>query len=433
MDSVPVASPRRPGGGRRLALAFGFVLGSLLGLPGWRPAAAAAVAAPPAAPAAEPRFLIERISIAGVQRQATRAIVISQSYLKTGQSYTERELQEAVYRIKRLPFVVDAELALRKGSERGRYELVVTVEETRPLFLDYSLTGFYQARMPGLQFPGTDRVQWESGATLAARQFVGAAGFAFVAVGGGNGPSRTLQLGYTQYGLFGGNSYASLLAMTELRSRLGHSLSLQGSAGIPLSSNVVLIASPGWATQDGPGSTSSHDWSGNLSLVYRTTDDPIIPTSGADVELGAFGESFQGTTDFAGIADRARGSELSLSLLATDYRPITRSQSVGLSLTVAAVRETETQTAGPFPHLQTTGEQGSLTLLYTASLWGGAATRRFGDLRLEGSGGYTVAHTSAPFSLYSTAGQLSLGAGLVFRNPWGILRFNLAYLGRVDR
>jgi len=431
---VSVPSRGRPGG-RRLVLASCFALGSLFCPP--VPAAAGAVAAPappPAPPAVEPRFLIETISIAGVQRQATRAIIVSQSYLKTGQSYTERELQEAVYRIKRLPFVVDAELALRKGSERGRYELVVTVEETRPLFLDYGLSGFYQARTPGLGFPtGRNRLQWENGGTLAVREFVGASGFAFVSVSGGNGPSRTLQLGYTQYGLFGGNSYASLLALTELRSHLGRDLLLEGSAGIPLSSNVMLIASPGWAADDGPGPNQSRDWSGNLSLVYRTTDDPIIPTSGADVELGAFGEWSQGSSEYGGITYRSHATDLSLTNLATDYRPITRRQSVGLSLDVAAGRDTETQSAGAFPRLQSTGEQASLALLYTASLWSGAATRRFGDLRLEGSGGYTVAHTSSAFALYSTAGQLNLGAGLVFRNPWGILRFNLTYLGRVDR
>ncbi|HLX09196.1 MAG TPA: BamA/TamA family outer membrane protein [Thermoanaerobaculia bacterium] len=442
MDRIVMLSPilcRTRGARRALALGgtLGCVLGCVLGLP--RPAAAAAGAAaqgapsPASAPApagVEPRFLIETISVEGVRRQATRTIVISQSYLKTGHSYTERELQEAVFRVKRLPFVVEAEVALRKGSERGRYQLVLTVEETRPLFLDNAVTAVHQAPF--------GKLTWGDSATLAVRQFVGAAGFAFASFSNGTAQSRSWQLGYTQYGVFGGNSYASLVAAAVPQSSFGRTLSVDGSVAVPLSGNVMVIASPGWTLEEGPGSTRSDSWSTNLALVYRTTDDPIIPTSGADVEAAVFGDYAQTTIEFAGGAGtfRFHGYEATLSLLATDYWPITRRQSIGLSASAAAGRDTEVEFLDNlFLPFALTGKQGSVTLIYTASLWDAAATRRFGDLRLEASAGYSIASSaiggsgSLEFAPIGTVRQVSLGAGVVFRDQWAILRFNFAYLG----
>src|SRR5688572_9758135 len=106
---------------------------------------------PAAAQAPEPaRFLLESIVVEGVQRDAPREIVAGESLLKPGNEYTEQELREAVYRIKRLPFMVDADFSLRKGSERGTYELVILVKETSVLFYSAQIAGGYSEDV----FPG---------------------------------------------------------------------------------------------------------------------------------------------------------------------------------------------------------------------------------------------------------------------------------------
>ena len=393
------------------------------------PAAAAPSAAQ--APSAAPRFLIEKISIEGVKRQGARAIILSQSYLKTGRSYTERELQEAVYRIKHLPFVIGADLALRKGSERGRYELVVTVEETRPVFLDYSLAGTKSSF--GLFY--ASGVSWTNDGTLGLREFVGADGLAFLAISDGTGQTRQLQGGYTQYDLFGNGSYASLTVSDTFNAFQPPVLQLTGLVGVPLADNLTLIASPQWS-HGSNSNVTTRSWGGTLGLVYRTTDDPIIPTRGTDLEASASGT--HGSLAF-GPGVVAFENQLGLAWSATHYWPITRGQSLGLSVGGAAFRGTLLSSfQGPSVLFAEPGFDADLLLLYSASLWGGAATRRFGDLRFEVSAGDTFAHYTQPFYYQGVifggsgdASQLTASAGLVFRNEWGILRFNFNYYGKV--
>ena len=92
-------------------------------------AAAAAGAQDPAPPPGEPaRFLIERITVEG-PKEAAANIVRAETLLREGETYTEAELRQAVYRVQRLPFVLDAGFSLRKGSQRGAYELAIEIQQ----------------------------------------------------------------------------------------------------------------------------------------------------------------------------------------------------------------------------------------------------------------------------------------------------------------
>ena len=71
--------------------------------------------------ATTPNFFIEKIEV-----RETR--------LREGEEYSEAELRDASARLMRLPFLLSAEFSLEKGSERGRYVLVVTINETKPFF-----------------------------------------------------------------------------------------------------------------------------------------------------------------------------------------------------------------------------------------------------------------------------------------------------------
>ena len=145
--------------------------------------------------AAEPRFFIEAIDVEGT-RHARPEVVVSESLLEGGRGYTEPELRDAVHRIRRLPFVLDARVRLRKGSERGNYRLLVTVDEAHRTFFGGDVV--YHAFGDELDVDSGLDDELRTAATAGMRWFVGQ-GVVHAAVGDNSSP----QVGYTRYRLFG--------------------------------------------------------------------------------------------------------------------------------------------------------------------------------------------------------------------------------------
>ena len=80
-------------------------------------------------------FLIEKITVEG-PKEAAANIVRAETLLRAGETYSEDQLRQAVYRVRRIPFVLDATFSLRKGSQRGAYELLIEVTPARWFFYD---------------------------------------------------------------------------------------------------------------------------------------------------------------------------------------------------------------------------------------------------------------------------------------------------------
>jgi len=86
-----------------------------------------------------PPFLIESIEVTGGSR-ATDHIIVAESRLRLMQEYSEADLRRAMARIQRLPFIVSTDFRLAKGTQVGRYVLVIRVRRMTPLFLDAETT-----------------------------------------------------------------------------------------------------------------------------------------------------------------------------------------------------------------------------------------------------------------------------------------------------
>ena len=180
-------------------------------------ALALAAIAPPAR-ADDPSFLIESITVAGAVRSSDR-IVIAETRLREGRTYTEGELRDAMARIQRLPFVIDADFRLGKGTAVGRYVLIITIREMKPFFVTarsatrWSLDDRFEFR-PG-QPPvkaGSDVHQFRSDElALGTRWFVGAKGVLNLAAQVQGNDRYTMT--YSQYDLFG--TRASIAAVVS--------------------------------------------------------------------------------------------------------------------------------------------------------------------------------------------------------------------------
>lgn len=375
-----------------------------------------------------PRFLLESIVVESVQRDAVREIVAAESLLQLGREYSEQELREAVYRVKRLPFVVDAEFSLRKGSERGSYQLVITVEETRLIFYSAEVGGLYDGydRRIG---PGEERIDWGVSATVGGRYFVGSQGLVFASVNAFDTVGLWAgQVGYTRYNLFGRGGFASVALSTNLdEDNQGDAYEGSLSAGIPIVGNHSLLADLSWGRfEDDFFDTTFRNETRDLGLawIYDTTDDPLFPTSGSRV-VGNVGYSdTERTQENSFVRIEESFESYGASLGGRRHWALTHRQSVSADLGASWSRF-PSEGLGPDFDSWTVGAG----LGHSMDLWGFEKTERIGDLRWENL--LTISSSKANSASafrgdWFIDGRLT--TSLVFRNAWGVLRGSFTYV-----
>jgi hypothetical protein len=324
---------------------------------------------------------------------------------------------------------------LKKGSERGRYELVVTVEETRPLFADVEVRSDAGERPIGESFPEVSRrFDLANDAALGVREFLGSEGLVFASVGSANG---LVQAGYTRYDLFGPGSFASFALAYDPNNRV---FTPSLSAGVPLTVNQSLRATVSWqksAFKSGGSREDSIQRSGELDWLYNTTDDPLFPTRGNQVEAALSYQRLHSViklTDLGLAPFRLDDRVWGLFLTGRHYRPLTARQSLSFGLAAGAFQFAEEEPT-PF-RAGTHAYQASASVGHTLDLWQGERARRWGDLRLETTAVYGGAYSETPKILGlddRPVYQLDLRESLVFRNPWAIVRLSLRYHGKAMR
>jgi hypothetical protein len=437
------------------------------------------MAAQPAAGLELPRFEIETITVEGAEKISPQ-IVVSESHLERGRSYTEGELQDARYRIVRLPFVLDAEFSLRKGSTRGLYELVITVKDTRRWFFGVDVELIRWARPVSFSSLDTDEYSAAS-AGLSGRRFsAGRHGVFFLAAGGEDG---SLHLGYTQYNLLDRSILLGLsLAVTDCApeepseegrggscltdlyelgldptfstwTAEGHSNRIRLDLGVPLRGNQsVRFAGSLRSTSSGfrrqafdPDPSGFFDFDNleelrsNLSWVYNSTDEPIFPTTGTILETGLSFNSLR--TDLQSVTLQGRrpdiharmdSRELGLQVIGKRFWPVTESQTLSAKLQLFLGRS-DVENVPTEGRQLLTGKldvfRGSLTAGHAKFLKRTRVGTRWRDVRWENDVELIRRGTSPEFGLAENpVAGFRLGSGIALRNTWGLFRFKLSYL-----
>lgn len=384
-------------------------------------------------------FLIERIEVRGA-RFGSPVVVEKESLLTEGNRYSETHLKDAMRRINRLPFVLDSSFALEKGTERGAYVLVITIVETKPLFVD-AFGSAYAIRHAGRSNTRTDQ-----GLRAGLRGFLGSSTLLHVAAD----TNDTFEAGLTQYNLFGRPGYVSL-AVTwaddpspfvsttpdgeeyEVRFETGELYRLQ--IGIPVRGNHSIFAraltSESTSTYTfgtrGPQESSSRNQLSEIAWHYDTTDDPILPAAGTIWRTGAVFGEFETTTT---VPHGDALPELTLFETAFDqniyftsashYRPVSDFVSISYGGDIFVLTEDHTDLGGAerseiAPHAG-----------ITTSLWSDRLTRRFGDFRFESN---LILHFNGPGTSFDDLAYryLTLESSIVQRNVWGTLRLTFRY------
>jgi len=248
--------------------------------------------------AAPARFFIEKIEVRKANRVSPQ-IVIAESLLREGAEYSEDDLRAASARLRRLPFLLSADFALEKGTERGRYLLVINLVETKPFFyfIDARPTLIDDSR--NVIDYEVDPIEESKDAALGFRWFVGGRGVVHV----GMTARRDRQtfttdysawaVGYTRYDLFGTRAFATLNLRLPFDSPAEGLISPQLVAGVPLTANQTLtfdyedtffrrdkikVRGTDFQRQDAERLLS-------LAWTYNSTNQPFVPTRGTIVRV----------------------------------------------------------------------------------------------------------------------------------------------------
>lgn len=424
-----------------------------------------------------PRFLLEKVTVEGA-REAAGRIVEAETRLRAGESYTEAELGQAVARVHRLPFVLDADFSLHKGSTRGAYELLIRIEEARRFFFEHTV-GVYAFDEPlNLDdiFVRGDRTSVILPGLIGYRQFIGRSGVVFAALDTEEG----VQVGFTRYDLFGKGVVASVGYSGLLQDFCCSSevvpyaldpnfvswswreatrrLSLD--VGIPLSSTDAIRLD--WSRREGRGSTRDeifgvfrddfiHPLPGfdvtldraALKWVRDTSDDPLVPSRGVTLSGGVEWSSFDsGPVErfrfpYDGPAERLPGQhseQIAAQASAARHWSLTPRQTISglgrLSLGQVHLRNLPTD-AGVLADEKLDVCGGSVGLRHAVRLKQSRGERGFGDTYLESKIEVGIESTSLdvqPSSAPDPLQRLEMSLGLVFRSAWGRLRLLLTYL-----
>lgn len=430
----------------------------------------APLAPAPAAEGEAPPFLLERITVAGPFAAPAR-IVIAESRLEEGKAYTEDELRLAVYRIQRLPFIVDADFALERGSERGAYELVITARPARRFFYEHSLevTSFNQRL--NLDTTGMSNEVRTPG-LVGIRQFVGTTGVLFAALDSQEG----VQLGFVRYDLLGRGAVASVAySHTQCCSQevlpfgIDPNLALwvwgqSGRVSIDLAVPLVGNHSLRFSASDRRGDASERRGvfdsfqadngfllEGDGTLVYDRTalrwvfdssDDPVVPTRGTTVSAGVESAWFRahdlerreptGAGTSITPLPPFEGREVAAVAEATHHFPVTLRQTLSVTGRVSAGKsrvDNLSTFSGVPQRSRFDAYSASAGARHSFRIWRQRSRQDFGDLRLETGAEVGREWVSPSFDLPDNPlNRFQVSVGMLYRNAWGRLRFALSYL-----
>lgn len=386
-------------------------------------------------------FFLETISVAG-EETVSPELLISESLLEEGETYTEAQLRHAVHRINRLPFILEANFSLEKGSERDRYELVITVKETRRWFFGAEFLQIHFAN----ENADDDDLEVEN--LLAGRRFfLGKHGVGFIALGS---EDEFSSVGYTHYDLFGRGVVLDLSYSLDSWSSDSTNYRTAFRLGVPLRTNQSLLFATVYDHREsrsvfgGPDgvpltsrSSETDIIDASLAWTYNSLDDPVLPTEGFVAEGGLlYNETSSDSrfrdesTDPPSVFDSTFGSEvLGIRLQARKHWPTTARQSLWLGGLVFAGVQDDGDRLVPAPSPRFSNERDVVTYEaragYDFFLLRQRDWDQWRELRWETTAEARFVHRSPgpEDEPYFT----TIGTGLAYRNAWGVFRLRFEY------
>jgi hypothetical protein len=393
----------------------------------------------PPSPTGTPRFFLETITVENTS-SVSPEIVISESRLSQGVAYSEDQLRDAVHRITRLPFILDADFRLEKGSARDSYELVISVYETRKWFFGLDVVYTHEDD-PGLSSEADDV---ELTRSLAGRRFsIGKYGVLFAAF---DTDDSILSVGYTQYNLAGRGILLDLSYAFESWSSNSDAHRLDARVVVPVRTNQSLRFGASYVLERDRTDPFVFEgrfedfgdltgWVTEAAWTYNSLDDPVFPTTGLLAEGGLrysrlSQDFFLRSLEEGDVVVERRGEtsseSSSLRLQARRYWPVSPRNSLFAGIDTSFTNTDSSNPLNDLPRREVDLWRNTVTVGHGMFLLSQRRKDAWRELRWETEVQATFRDRSPDTGSDFTSGVVS--TGLAYRNGWGVFRLVAQYV-----
>jgi hypothetical protein len=366
--------------------------------------------------------VIERIDVATTRVKP--GIIRSETRLRAGRAYTTGQIDQALYRVRRLPFIVDATYSLDPGSAPDRRVLTIHVIEEQRFHYTFDAQGVaqrggYATSTAGLGlhfFPGSN------GILDANMGGVGSSGGG----GAGNGHFGDVSVQYTGYGLFGSSAFAGIGVTTRYNGggeRLTSPLAL---VGIPLTQTQTVRG-----TYQRSGLKSDNNSVMTVEWLLDTTDDPYFARRGVSLAAGPqwqkfhFAATFNSPPHVLVVDDNLKSSGFVAA--AEKFWPVATHSALWARANGSALTDSPTSNGvkGPDTHRQLGDVLIGVAQNFDA--WRGTEGDGFHRLRVELGVGYHRDRQKHTFSTEDRSGG-ELFVNIAHRSRYGVFRLGVSFV-----
>ncbi len=387
------------------------------------------------------QYRLERIIVEGSKVDDT--IVRGEARLKEERMYGEEDFQQAVYRIRRLPFVTDAVYRIEPGVTAGGTTLVIRILDVTPVFYDFTGTG--------VRTPDGETIR-DGSALLGGRMLLNNLGVVEGAVEkSDNSDGINVGLAYRAYDIMGTGAFGTAAIAQRFKTKvLDYDPTMAFTLGYPLTQKQTVTLS---AATAGTSLTTDFDVNGDddddddddtdrddnrdltdtstfnfaaLTWWYETIDDPFFATRGVQISAGPTwsgaeltDETYDTVTKKV-VPTKSTSEAYGLALGANAYVPLF-ARTVGfLRLSGVGTREQESEVES----VNGLAHAGLAFDFHTHAM----NVMRPWKARIEIGGAYRTTRVERPGLERTSVNDTGLEAAFVMRHRWGTIRLLGTYL-----
>ena len=391
--------------------------------------------------AQETRYRLERIVVEG--SNISEDIVRGESRLEEEQSYTEEDFRQAVYRIRRLPFVTDAVYRIDSGLTPGGTTLVIRILDVTPAFYDLQVVSREDV---------SGERELDGSALLGGRWLLDNLGVVEGAVRDGKDEDGIqVGLAYRAYDIYGTGGYASIALAQRFKAEertydpdivflLGYPLTRRQSVTLSASRSKSRITRDfdrlGDDDEDDDDDTDrddnldltdrSHFHFAELRWLFESTDDPFFATRGMTLSAGPRWlssmnsvERFDEDEDEI-VSDAVDETAYGFALNADAYRPL-----VGRTVGFLRLEGVGSRTEESEAEILDGSARAGVAYDFHANAPG---VLRAWKARVEANGGYRTIRAESPTTPRFSDSNPFAEAAFSFRHRWGTVRVAGTYL-----